>query len=432
MGFASYNVVPPSPTGLFAPPTIDLSNSGLEEFQEHEFKGYGVKGTGQKEVRPVWNNAIRVNNQNFSNSRRNSAPTTVLTKSGIVSISSARQSSSRAAVPISTAKPVNTAIPKPFVNVAKPRPNVFQKSYSQSRRPFHQTTTLKSRNLKEKVNTVKAVLNEMEPKKVTQALDDESWVEAIQDELLFQDTICLDIGRFTSWFLLLLAYASFMDFTVYQMDIKSAFLYGTIEEEVYVSQPPGFMDLEFSNRVYKVEKALYGLHQAPRACIKTASTPMETHKPLSKDADGTDVDVHLYRSMIGSLMYLTSFRPNIMFAMCTCLRFQVQPKASHMHAVKRIFRYLKGQPTLGLWYPKNSPLDLISYSDSDYAGASLDRKSTTGGCQFLGCKLISWQCKKQKIMANYTTEAEYIAASNCYGHVLWLQNQLLDYGYNFI
>ncbi|GJU41647.1 putative ribonuclease H-like domain-containing protein [Tanacetum coccineum] len=168
---------------------------------------------------------------------------------------------------------------------------------------------------------------------------------------------------------LFLAFASFMDFTMYQMDVKSAFLYDTIEEEVYVSQPPGFVDPEFPNRVYKVEKALYGLHQAPRACVKTASTPMETHKPLSKDADGIDVD--LYRSMIGSLMYLTSSKPDII-----CL---------------------KGQPTLGLWYPKDSLLDLIAFSDSDYASAT-----------------------------------EYNVASNCSGQVLWLQNQLLDYGYNFM
>ncbi|GKC14476.1 putative ribonuclease H-like domain-containing protein [Tanacetum coccineum] len=166
--------------------------------------------------------------------------------------------------------------------------------------------------------------------------------------------------------------------------------------------------------------------------VKTASTPMETHKPLLKDADGEDVDEHLYRSMIGSLMYLTSSRPDIMFAVCACARFQVNPKSSHLHAVKRIFRYLKGQPKLGLWYPKDSPFDLVAYTDSDYAGASLDRKSTTGGCQFLGCRLISWQCKKQTVVANSTTEAEYIAASNCCGQVLWIQNQLLDYGYNFM
>ncbi|GKE65336.1 hypothetical protein Tco_1519497 [Tanacetum coccineum] len=166
--------------------------------------------------------------------------------------------------------------------------------------------------------------------------------------------------------------------------------------------------------------------------VKTASTPMETQKPLLKDADGEDVDEHLYRSMIGSLMYLTSSRPDIMFAVCACARYQVNIKVSHLHAVKRIFRYLKGQPKLGLWYPKDSPFDLVAYTDSDYAGASLDRKSTTGGCQFLGCRLISWKCKKQTVVANSTTEAEYIAALNCYGQVLWIQNQLLDYGYNFM
>nr|GEU46218.1 hypothetical protein [Tanacetum cinerariifolium] len=105
-------------------------------------------------------------------------------------------------------------------------------------------------------------------------------------------------------------------------------------------------------------------------------------------------------------------RLDIMFVVCACSRFQVQPKVSHMHAVKRIFRYLKGQPTLVLWYPKDSPLELIAYSESDYAGASLDIKSTTRGCQFLGSILISWQCKKQTIMANFTTKAEYIAASS--------------------
>ncbi|GJU86036.1 hypothetical protein Tco_1293582 [Tanacetum coccineum] len=166
--------------------------------------------------------------------------------------------------------------------------------------------------------------------------------------------------------------------------------------------------------------------------IRTASTPMETNKALTKDEDGEDVDVHLYRSMIGSLMYLTSSRPDIMFSVCACSRFQVQPKVSHLNAVKRIFRYLKGRPNLGLWYPKDSPFILEAFSDSDYAGASLDRKSTTGGCQFLGSRLISWQCKKQTVVANSTTEAEYIAASHCCGQVLWIQNQMLDYGYNFM
>ncbi|GJS07291.1 ribonuclease H-like domain-containing protein [Tanacetum coccineum] len=229
------------------------------------------------------------------------------------------------------------------------------------------------------------------------------------------------------------------------MDVKSAFLYGKIEEEVYVCQPPGFEDLEFPNRVYKVEKALYDLHQAPNAWVKCdillvqvyaddiifGSTRNEmctefekmmhkkfqmslweskyTHgdsKPLMKDENAEDVDVHLYRSMIGSLMYLTSSRPDIMFVVCACARFQVIPKVSHLHDVKRIFRYLKGQPKLGLWYPKDSPFDLEAYTDSNYAGASLHRKSTI--------------------------RAEYIVASSCCIQVLWIQNQMMDYGYNFM
>ncbi|GKE19428.1 putative ribonuclease H-like domain-containing protein [Tanacetum coccineum] len=168
------------------------------------------------------------------------------------------------------------------------------------------------------------------------------------------------------------------------------------------------------------------------ANVKTASTPIETQKPLVKDEEANDVDVHLYRSMIGSLMYLTASRPDIMFAVCACSRFQVTPKTSHLSVVKRIFRYLKGKPKLGLWYPRVSSFDLESYSDSDYAGANLDRKSTTGGCQFLGRRLISWQCKKQTIVATSTTEAEYVAAASCCGQVLWIQNQMLDYGFNFM
>ena len=136
---------------------------------------------------------------------------------------------------------------------------------------------------------------------------------------------------------------------------------------------------------------------------KPAKTTMDSNKPLLKDEYGKEVDIHLYRSMIGSLMYLTASRPDIMFAVCACARFQVCPKESHLNAVKRIFRYLRHQPKLGLWYPKDSPFDLVSYSDSDYAGASLDRKSTTGGCQFLGSRLVSWQCKKQTVVANSTT-----------------------------
>ncbi|GJR93052.1 hypothetical protein Tco_0265226 [Tanacetum coccineum] len=140
---------------------------------------------------------------------------------------------------------------------------------------------------------------------------------------------------------------------------------------------------------------------------------METSKPLIKDENAEDVDVHLYRSMIGSLIYLTSSRPGIMFVVCACARFEVIPKISHLHVVKRIFRYLKAQPKLGIWYPKDSPFDLEAYTDSDYAGASLHRKSTTGGSQFLGSRLISWKFKRQTIVANSTTEVEFVAAASC-------------------
>nr|GEV82781.1 hypothetical protein [Tanacetum cinerariifolium] len=173
-----------------------------------------------------------------------------------------------------------------------------------------------------------------------------------------------------------------------------------------------FMGFIFPERAYKVEKAMYGLHQAPRAW--SANNPMDKENPWGKDEPGKDVELYLYRPMIGSLMYLTASRPDIMFAVCACARHQVTPKECHLYAVKRIFRYLKGHPKLGLWYPKKYPFDLVAYSDNNYGGATQDRKSSTRGCQFLGRRLISWQCKKQTIVATFTTKAEYVAdASGC-------------------
>ncbi|GJW28787.1 putative ribonuclease H-like domain-containing protein [Tanacetum coccineum] len=376
-------------------------------------------------------------------------------------------------------------------------------------------------------------LSQEEPKRVSKALSDPAWVEAMQEELLqfkLQNVwVLVDLPKGhraigTKWVYrnkkdergivvrnkarlvaqghtqeegidydevfapvarieairIFLAYASYMGFTVYQMDVKSAFLYGQIEEEVYVCQPPGFEDPDHPDKVYKVVKALYGLHQAPRAWYDTLATYLLSNgfqrgkidqTLFIKSQKGYTLLVQIYvddiifgstkkelcdefeklmkdkfqmssmgeltffwgcRSMIGSLMYLTASRPDIMFAVCACARFQVSPKTSHLLAVKRIFRYLKGKPSLGLWYSKDSPLELVAYTDSDYAGATLDRKSTTGGCQFLGNRLISWQCKKQTVVATSTTEAEYVAAASCCGQVLWIQNQLLDYGYNFM
>ncbi|GKC12567.1 putative ribonuclease H-like domain-containing protein, partial [Tanacetum coccineum] len=354
-------------------------------------------------------------------------------------------------------------------------------------------------------------LSQIEPTSIAKALSDSSWVEAMQEELLqfkLQQVwilVDLPIGKRaigTKWVFknkkdergivirnkarlvaqghrqeegidyeevfapvarieairLFLAYASFMGFLVYQMFMKSAFLYETIDEEVCVTQPLGFKDPDNPDKVYKVVKALYGLHQAPRAWyetlanyllgnmfergkidqtlfirkqkgdillvqdkfqmssmgeltfflglqetqkedgifisqdkyvaeilkkfnntdVKSTSTLVDLEKPLVKDGDADDVDIHLYRSMIGSLMYLTASWLDIMFAVCACARFQVTPKTSHLLAVKRIFRYLKGKPTLGLWYSRDSPFELVAYTDSDYAEATQDRKSTTG------------------------------------------------------
>jgi hypothetical protein len=319
------------------------------------------------------------------------------------------------------------------------------------------------------------------------------------------------------------------------MDVKSAFLNGALDEEVYVKQPPGFEDPTKPNHVYRLYKALYGLKQAPRAWYDTLSefllsnhfqrgsidstlfifrkgadilyvqiyvddiifgssstklckkfsslmsshfemsmmgeltfflglqirqladgifinqekyirdmlakfdmsdispkpTPMSPPNNLHADLDGKHVNPTFYRGMIGSLMYLTASRPDIMFATCLCARYQASPRESHLLAVKRIFKYLKGTPSLGLWYPKDSSFDLVAYSDSDYAGCMLDRKSTSGGCQLLGGRLTSWSSKKQQTVSISTAEAEYVSAASCCAQVLWMKHQLADYDLDF-
>nr|GEZ20265.1 hypothetical protein [Tanacetum cinerariifolium] len=314
-------------------------------------------------------------------------------------------------------------------------------------------------------------LSQVEPKKISDALQHLSWVEAMQEELLqfkIQKVWTLvdcpkevrPIG--TKWVLknkkdergivirnkarlvaqghtqeeginydevfapvvrieairLFLAYALFMGFTVYQMDMKSAFFYGTIDEEVGTIDQTLFIrrqrgdfilvqvyvdDIIFRSsnpQLYREFKAL--MHEKFQMSamgelnfflglysdVRSSNTPMDKENPWGKDGTGKDVDLHLYRSMIGSLMYLTASRPDIMFAVYACARHQVTPKECHFHAVKRIFRYLKGHPKLRLWYPKDSPFDLVAYSDSDYGGATQDRKSTTRGLS-MTCETLS-------------------------------------------
>jgi hypothetical protein len=332
---------------------------------------------------------------------------------------------------------------------------------------------------------------------------------------------------------ILLAYATYHAFKLYQMDVKSAFLNGPIKEEVYVEQPPSFEDSEYPNHVYKLSKALYGLKQAPRPwyeCLrdflitngfkvgkadptlftktvvkdlfvcqiyvddiifgstnkstcekfsrimiqkfemsmmgelkyflgfrikqlqdgtfisqtkyiqdilkkfgmkdgKAIKTPMGTNGYIDLNTGGKSVDQKVYRSMIGSLLYLCVSRPDIMLYVCMCARFQADPKEIHLRAMKRIMRYLVYTPTFGLWYPKGSTFDLIGYSDADWAGCKIDTKSTSGTCQFLGRSLVSWDSKKQNSVALSTAEAEYIAIGHCCAQLLWMRQTLRDYGY---
>ncbi|KAI3715571.1 hypothetical protein L6452_22557 [Arctium lappa] len=332
-----------------------------------------------------------------------------------------------------------------------------------------------------------------------------------------------------------LAYAAHKNFTVFQMDVKTAFLNGILKEEVCVSHPEGFVNQEKPNHVYILDKALYGLKQAPCAWYdvlsqflvksgfskgtvdttlfikkekadiiliqiyvddiifvstnpkycknfsnlmvsrfqmnmmgemnfflglqvkqfssgifinqskyifdilrrfkmensKPIGTPMAPGTKIGIDPSGKDVDVRTYREMIGSLMYLTSSRTDIMFSTCLCARYQANPKEIHLSAVKRIFRYLKGTADLGLWYPKDTSFEITSYIDADHAGCMLDRKSTSGHIQFLGDKLVSWASKKQLCVLTSTVEAEYVAATSCCSQVLWMRTQLRDYGFHF-
>ncbi|GJT69951.1 retrovirus-related pol polyprotein from transposon TNT 1-94 [Tanacetum coccineum] len=258
-----------------------------------------------------------------------------------------------------------------------------------------------------------------------------------------------------------LAYVAHKSFTVFQMDVKTTFLHGTLKEDVYVCQPEGFIDADHPSHVYKLKKALYGLKQAPRAWYDELSTfllhnhffkgtidptlfirrfdddilvvqskyvveilkkyGMETCDPvgtsikikdkLDLDQHGSPIDATKYRSMIGALMYLMSSRPDIVHATCLCARYQANPTEKHLK--------------------EDSGFELTVFSDADYAGCKATFKSTSGGAQFLGEKLVSWSSKKQDCTALSTAEAEYVSLSTCCAQVLWMRTQLTDYGFHF-
>ncbi|GJR66741.1 retrovirus-related pol polyprotein from transposon TNT 1-94 [Tanacetum coccineum] len=223
-----------------------------------------------------------------------------------------------------------------------------------------------------------------------------------------------------------IAYAAHKNITIFQMDAKMAFLNGSLKEEVYVSQPEGFIDPEFPDHVYRLK-----VHQSPRGifisqsqyeiellkkhgldeCV-SMSTPMATER-LDADLQGTPTDQTTYRRMIGGLMYLTASRPDIAFATFECARYQARPTVKHLKEVKRIFRYLRQSYNMGLWYLKDSGFELIAYSDTNHAGCKDDCKSTSGGLQFLGGKLVSWSSKKQDCTVMSTVKAEYVSLSTC-------------------
>jgi hypothetical protein len=164
---------------------------------------------------------------------------------------------------------------------------------------------------------------------------------------------------------------------------------------------------------------------------KSISTPMQTNGSLDSDTSGNMVDQTMYRSMIGSLLYVTASRPVVMFSVCMCARFQASPRESHSKATKRILRYLKHTQNVGLWYPKGAKFELIGYSNSNYAGCKVDRRSTSGTCQLLGRSFVSWSSKKQNSVALSTAEAEYIAAGSCRAQILWMKATLNDFGIKF-
>ncbi|KAJ9542402.1 hypothetical protein OSB04_028908 [Centaurea solstitialis] len=419
------------------------------------------------------------------------------------------------------------------------------------------TSTVKTRDATANECNFSVFLSDTEPTRVSDALQDYDWVTAMQEEL--NQFLAFKVWRLvkkpddksiidTKWLFknkkdehgyrqqegidydqtfapvarleairMFLAYAAYKDFTVFQMDVKTAFLYGHLKEKVYVSQPEGFVDPDHSDYVYVLDKALYGLKQVPRAWYEELSTyliskgfkkgsvdstlfimkeddhivviqvyvddiifgstsrdlckkfetimtqefkmsmmgeinfflglqvkqfsdgifinqskyifdllkkydmstcnsigtPMATGNKIGPDHEGKDVDLRTYRGMVGSLMYLTASRPDIMFATCVCARYQAKPKESHLAAVKRIFRYLKGTPYYVLWYPKGLGFELQAYSDADYGGCNMDRKSTSGHIQLLGNKLC---------VSTSTAECEYVAAASCC-------SQLRDYGF---
>ncbi|KAL0311880.1 UNVERIFIED_CONTAM: Retrovirus-related Pol polyprotein from transposon RE1 [Sesamum radiatum] len=250
----------------------------------------------------------------------------------------------------------------------------------------------------------------------------------------------------------LVAIAANKKWKIYQMDVKSAFLNGYIDEEIYVEQPQGFIAKGYEEKVLRLKKALYGLKQAPRAWYsridnyfmdrgfrrslseptlyvkRQVTTPLVTGEKYKKEDGSEKVDGSIYRSLIGSLLYLTATRPDIMFATSLLSRFMQSPSQVHYGAAKRILRYLQGTKDFGIWYKSTNDAKLVGYTDSDWAGSADDMKSTSGYTFSLGSGIFSWASKKQATVAQSSAEAEYIAAAAASNQATWLRRILEDMG----
>ncbi|GKD00236.1 retrovirus-related pol polyprotein from transposon TNT 1-94 [Tanacetum coccineum] len=278
--------------------------------------------------------------------------------------------------------------------------------------------------------------------------------EGIDFEKLFAPVARIEAIR------IFIANVSHKNMTIYQMDVKTAFLNGELKEEVYVSQPEGFVDHDNPSHVQLILHSSHGklgmiitglqISQSPRGnfinqskyaseivkkygmlTTDSVDTPLVKKSKLDEDLQGKEFDAILYRGMIGSLMYLTSSRPDLIHAVCLCARYQAKPIEKHLQAVKRIFRYLKRTINMGLWYSKDTGMSLTTNADADHAGCQDTRRSTSGSAHFLGDKLVSWSSKKQKYTTISSTEAKYIALSECCAQIIWMCSQLTDYGFQF-
>nr|GEX17635.1 Gag-Pol polyprotein [Tanacetum cinerariifolium] len=289
------------------------------------------------------------------------------------------------------------------------------------RTPVNKVAESSSHNIDPEMCKFALTVSTVEPKNIKEAMTDSAWINAMQEELHQFDRLQEEGIDFEESFApvarleavwIFVAYTVHKSFPIYQMDVKTTFLNGPLKEEVYVAQPDGFVDLNHPEKVYRLRKALYGLKPAPRAWYDELSQFLIS-KGFTQDTDlsGNPVDQTDYHSKIRLLMYLTSSRLDMVQAVCYCAGYQSRPTKKHLKEVKRIFRYLRGTIDMGLWYPKDSSFELTAFLDADHAGCIDIRKSTSGGIQFLGDKLVSWMSKKQDCTAMSSVEAEYVTIS---------------------